>query len=62
MGESRARAVLVELKAVSRVLAIHLAQMMTYLKLSGRHVGLLLNSHVLRVRDRIHRYVRELPG
>ena len=52
---------LVELKAVSRVLAIHQAQMMTYLKLSGLHVGLLLNFHVLRMRDGIHWYVRELP-
>jgi GxxExxY protein len=53
--------VLVELKAVSRVLAIHHAQRMTYLKLSDLHVGLLLNFHVLRMRDGIHRYVRELP-
>ncbi|MCZ7680665.1 MAG: GxxExxY protein [Sandaracinaceae bacterium] len=53
--------VLVELKAVSRILAIHQAQMMTYLKLSGLHIGLLLNFHVLRMRDGFHRYVRELP-
>ena len=53
--------VLVELKAVSRVLPLHQAQMMTYLKLSGLHVGLLLNFHVLRMRDGIHRYVHELP-
>jgi GxxExxY protein len=53
--------VLVELKAVSRVLAIHQSQMMTYLELSDLHVGLLLNFHVLRMRDGIHRYVRELP-
>jgi GxxExxY protein len=53
--------VLVELKAVSRVLAIHQAQMMTYLKLSGIRVGLLLNFHVLRMRDGIHRYAHELP-
>jgi GxxExxY protein len=42
--------VLVELKAVSRVLAIHQAQVMTYLKLSDLRVGLLLNVHVLRMR------------
>jgi GxxExxY protein len=53
--------VLVELKAVSRVLAIHQSQRMTYLKLSDLHVGLLLNFHVLRMRDGIHWYVRELP-
>lgn len=53
--------VVVELKAVPRVLAIHQAQMLTYLKLSGIHVGLLLNFHVLRMKDGIHRYVHELP-
>jgi hypothetical protein len=34
---------------------------MTCLKLSDLHIGLLLNFHVLRMRDGIHRYVRELP-
>jgi GxxExxY protein len=53
--------VLVDLKAVSRVLGIHKAQVLTYLKLSGIHVGLLLNFHVLRMRDGIHRYVHDLP-
>jgi GxxExxY protein len=51
--------VLVERKAVSS--AIHQAQRMTNLKLSDLHAGLLLNVHVLRMRDGIHRYVRELP-
>jgi GxxExxY protein len=53
--------ILVELKAVSRILPIHQAQMLTYLKLSGVHVGLLLNFHVLRMKDGVHRYVNELP-
>jgi hypothetical protein len=35
--------------------------MMTYLKLSGLHVGLLLNFHVLRMKDGVHRYVHHLP-
>ena len=54
------RLVLVELKAVARVLAIHQAQMLTYLELSGLHVGLLLDFHVLRMTDGVHRYVHKL--
>ena len=37
------RTVLVEVKAVDRVLSVHNAQVMTYLRLSGLHHGLLLN-------------------
>ena len=49
--------VVVELKAVDRVLPIHKAQLMTYLRLSGRKVGLLLNFKVKLIRDGIHRVV-----
>ena len=35
--------VIVELKAVERILPIHEAQLLTYLKLSGKPVGLLIN-------------------
>jgi GxxExxY protein len=37
------RTLLLELKAVERVLAVHEAQLLTYLRLSGIRVGLLLN-------------------
>ena len=49
--------VIVELKVVAGVLPIHQAQLLTYLKLSGRRLGLILNFHVARMRDGIHRYV-----
>ena len=41
--------VIVELKAVERILPVHEAQLLTYLKLSGRKVGLLIifNSSLL---------------
>ena len=52
--------VIVELKAVVRVLAIHRAQMLTYLKLSALQVGLILNFHTLRMKDGVHRYVHQL--
>jgi GxxExxY protein len=38
--------VVVELKCVESILAVHHAQLLTYLKLSGKRVGLLLNFHV----------------
>ena len=53
--------VIVEIKAVRQVLAIHQAQMLTYLRLSGLHVGLILNFHTLRMKDGIRRFVHELP-
>ena len=40
--------VIVELKAVSEVLPIHEAQLLSYLKLSHKKIGLLINFHVLR--------------
>jgi GxxExxY protein len=35
--------VIVELKSVERILPVHEAQLLTYLKLSGKKVGLLIN-------------------
>ncbi|MGC2322050.1 MAG: GxxExxY protein [Terriglobales bacterium] len=39
-------AVILELKCVERVLPVHVAQLMTYLKMTGRKVGLLFNFKV----------------
>jgi GxxExxY protein len=49
--------VMVELKTVTKLLPIHDAQLLSYLKLSGRRVGLLINFHVPRLRDGIKRMV-----
>ncbi len=38
--------VVVELKAVERLLNVHEAQLLTYLKLTGKHVGLMINFNV----------------
>lgn len=46
-----------ELKAVEEILPVHLAQLMTYLKLSGRRLGLLINFNVARIKDGIKRLV-----
>jgi GxxExxY protein len=49
--------VIVELKAISKLLPIHEAQLLSYLKLSGHRVGLLINFHVPRLKDGIKRMV-----
>ncbi len=49
--------VVVELKAVDALLPIHKAQLLTYLKLSGLRVGLLINFNVTRVANGIVRMV-----
>ena len=48
--------VIVELKAVSEVLPIHHAQIISYLKLGQKPVGLLINFHVERLKDGIKRF------
>lgn len=49
------REVIVEVKTVERLLPIHEAQLLTYLKLSGHKRGLLLNFHSAVLRDGIKR-------
>ena len=41
-----ANEVVVELKSVERLLGVHEAQLLTYLKLTGKHVGLIINFNV----------------
>ncbi len=53
--------VVVELKTVAELLPIHEAQLHTYLKLSGKSLGLLLNFHVIRLKDGIRRRVLNFP-
>jgi GxxExxY protein len=53
-------AVVVELKAVAKLLPIHEAQLLSYLKLSGNKVGLLINFHELHLKDGIKRMVYNL--
>ena len=53
-------AVIVELKAADRIAPIHEAQLLSYLKLSGRKLGLLINFNVLHLKDGIRRMVNGL--
>ena len=52
------RCVVVEIKAVEAFSRLHQAQILTYLKLSGYRVGLLLNFNVPVLRDGIRRFRR----
>lgn len=51
------RLVVVELKAVEALLPVHKAQVLTYLKLTGHRLGLLINFNVPLIRDGIKRIV-----
>ncbi|SHO63124.1 GxxExxY protein [Algoriphagus zhangzhouensis] len=47
--------IILELKSVKKLKDIHLAQMITYLKLSGKKTGLLINFNVQRLVDGLKR-------
>ena len=50
-------AVVIEVKAVERLLPVHEAQLLTYLRLSGKRVGLVLNFNVAMLKQGIIRKV-----
>ncbi len=52
--------VIIENKAVERLLPIHEAQLITYLKLSGKHLGYLINWNLRLVKDGIKRRVNDI--
>jgi len=47
----------IEIKAVQRLLPIHDAQMLTYLRLSGHKIGLLMNFNSVVLKDGLKRIV-----
>ena len=51
------KCLIVEIKCVERVLAIHRAQLLSYLRLTRLPLGLLLNFNVPRMKDGIHRVI-----
>ncbi|HUS18700.1 MAG TPA: GxxExxY protein [Terriglobales bacterium] len=50
--------VVVEIKTVDGVLPVHKAQVISYLKLSGKSLGLLVNFNVVHLKDGIKRFVQ----
>jgi GxxExxY protein len=49
--------VIVELKSVEALAPVHQAQILSYLKLSGKSLGLLINFNVVHLKDGIKRFV-----
>ena len=49
--------VVVELKSVEEISRIHIAQVLSYMKLSKKQLGLIINFNVLRLKDGIKRLV-----
>ena len=52
--------VIIELKVVEQLMPIHTAQLLSYLKLSGRKPGYLLNFNGVHMRDGIKRVANRL--
>jgi GxxExxY protein len=49
--------VIVEIKSVEAISPVHQAQVISYLKLSGKSIGLLINFNVVHLKDGIKRFV-----
>ena len=53
--------VIVELKSVEKLAAVHRAQVLSYLRLANRQVGLLINFNEKVLMNGVHRLVNNLP-
>ena len=52
--------IIIELKSVETILPIHEAQLVNYLKLSNKKLGLLINFNVILLKDGIRRRINEI--
>lgn len=53
--------VIIEVKSIETLAPVHYAQVLTYLKLSDRRLGLLINFNTVLLKEQIHRIVNNLP-
>lgn len=53
-------AVVIEIKSVENLAPVHFAQTLTYLRLSGKKLGLLINFNTKLLKNEIHRVVNNL--
>jgi len=51
--------IILELKSTDAILPVHEAQLLTYLKLTGKQIGLLINFKVPLLKNGIHRCILE---
>src|SRR5271157_2374759 len=54
--------IIVEIKAVEKLVPIHEAQLLSYLRLAKKRVGLLMNFHVPVLKNGLKRIVNEFPN
>lgn len=54
--------IILELKSIEKILPVHEAQLLTYLRLSGKQVGLLINFNVPVLKQGIHRCILSAHG
>ena len=52
--------VVIEVKSVESINEVHMAQILTYMRLGNYKLGLLFNFHVLKLKDGIKRVVNRL--
>ncbi len=52
--------VILEIKSIETLAPVHFSQTLTYLKLSGCKLGLLINFNTVKLKDGIHRIVNNL--
>ena len=52
--------VILELKSIEKLAQVHFSQVLTYLKLTGKKLGLLINFNSAVLKDDIHRVVNNL--
>lgn len=53
--------VIVEIKSIEELSPVHRKQLLTYLRLTKKHLGLLINFNVALIKDGITRLVNNLP-
>jgi GxxExxY protein len=53
--------IIIELKCVDKIIPIHEAQLLTYLKLSNKELGLIINFNEVFLKDGIRRLVLQKP-
>ena len=50
-------AIILEIKAVAAIVPAHEAQILTYLRMSGKRLGFIMNFHAPRLRDGLRRFI-----
>jgi GxxExxY protein len=53
--------IIIEIKAIEKLLPIHDAQLLSYLRIANKKLGLLMNFHVSVLKDGLKRIVNEFP-